>query len=273
MTMTDERTMEATARASARTAAEAYSDAAATVRALPETEWTGPTGCAEWDVRALAGHIVGEAVWFVNLTRGVTHGEAALPDDLYESLKTLPPVDLADRLRQAADAIPAEVDAATPTQLQEEVDLGWTAMPLWRATFVAMEEGVYHDWDLQVGRDPAATIPTAWAQALAPGMVAFAPMIARTEGITRSPGRYLLMVGDGVGPITLTTDQGRVTVTPGATETPDVTLTLTADQYVRLIAGRLPLDQALRDGTVTIEGERKTAIGLTRIFRGIGDGS
>ncbi len=52
----------------------------------------------------------------------------------------------------------------------------------------------------------------------------------------------------GWGPITLTANQGGLAVTAGANETPDVTLTLTADQYVRLIAGRLPLDQALRDG-------------------------
>ncbi len=272
MTEPDQRTIETTARLYARTAAEAYGDAAATLHALPETEWSGPTGCADWDVRALAGHIVGEAVWFANLTRGVTRHETPLPASLYESLKTLPPADLADRLRQAADAIPAEIEAATPAGLEEVVDLGWIRMPLWRATFVAMEEGVYHDWDLHVGPDSRATIPMPWARGLASGMATFAPLIASSDGINTSPGRYLLRVGDGVGFMTLTAENGHLTLTPGVSPTPDVTVSLTIDQYVRLIAGRLPLERALQDGSVTIEGARDTFLGLASIFRGIGGG-
>jgi len=49
-----------------------------------------------------------------------------------------------------------------------------------------------------------------------------------------------------------------------------VTVSLTIDQYVRLIAGRLPLERALQDGSVTIEGARDTFLGLASIFRGIG---
>jgi len=273
MTETDERTIETTARTYARTAAEAYGDAAATLRAIPETEWSGPTGCAAWDVRTLAGHIVGEAVWFANLTRGVTRHESPLPASLYESLKTLSPAELANQLQQAADAIPTEIEAAAPADLEEEVDLGWTRMPLWRATFVAMEEGVYHDWDLHVGRDPGATIPTPWARTLASGMVFFAPLIASPDGASASPGRYLLHIGDGVGFMTLTAESGHLTLTSGVSGTPDVTVSLTIDQYVRLIAGRLPLEHALQDGSVTIEGKRDTFLGLAGIFRSIGGGS
>ncbi len=273
MTDTDQRTRETAARTDARTAAEAYGDAVETLRALSETEWSGPTGCADWDVRALAGHIVSEAVWFANLTRGVTRHEAPLPASLYESLKTLPPVELTDRLQQAADAIPTEIEAATPADLEEVVDLGWTRMPLWRATFVAMEEGVYHDWDLHVGRDPGTSIPTPWARALASGMGTFAPLIASPDGISTSPGRYLLRVGDGVGFMTLTAESSRLTLTPGASGTPDVTVSLMIDQYVRLIAGQLPLERALQNGSVTIEGARDTFLGLAGIFRGIGGGS
>ena len=155
----DEKTRESLARRYAQTARDAYDDAAVTLRALPEDEWSGPTGCAGWDVRTLAGHIVGEAVWFANLTRGVTTGEAALPDALYESLKALPPHDLADRLQEAAEAILTAIVAASSAQLQAEVDLGWTQMPLWQATYVAAEEGVYHGWDLYVGAIPPPSFP------------------------------------------------------------------------------------------------------------------
>lgn len=267
---THERTMETTARSYARAAGEAYGDAAAYLRALPEADWGGPTGCADWDVRTLAGHIAGEAVWFHNLARGVTHGEEPLPDDVYESLKTLPPTKLADRVQEAADAIAPTIDEASPEQLQEPVDLGWTTMPLWQATYVALAESVYHDWDLHVGRDPEATIPTRWAQALATGTAAFALLIANKEGIAAAPGRYLLRVGDGVGPVTMTAENGRLSIEDGEMGTPDATLSLTADQYVRLVAGRLPLEDALERGTIAASGDRSVILGLTTIFRGIG---
>jgi uncharacterized protein (TIGR03083 family) len=256
------------ARTYARTASAAYADAAAYLRALPEQEWTGPTGCAEWDVRTLAGHIAGEAVWFPTLTRGITRHAPPRPDAYYESLKTLPPREMADTIGHAAEEIVATIEDATPAQLRVEADLGWARMPLGRATYVALMEAVYHDWDLHIGRDPAATIPTAWARTVARDTATFAPQVARRDGLAAAPGRYVLQVGDGVGPLTLTVAGGQLAVAPGTHGTADVTLHLTADQYVRLVAGRLPLERALEQGLVTAEGDRQRAGGLTRIFRG-----
>jgi len=73
-----------------------------------------------------------------------------------------------------------------------------------------------------------------------------------------------------VGPVTISAENGRVTVEPGATKTPDATLDLTADQYARLMAGRLDLARATEWGDVTVEGDRTRALGLNRIFQGIG---
>lgn len=264
---------ESTARTYAGIAHAAYADAADYLRTLPEAEWTGPTGCSEWDVRTLAGHIAGEAVWFPNLTRGLTRHEAPLPSAYYETLKTLPPGEMAETVQQVAADIMTAITEASPAQLGEEVDLGWITMPLERATYVAAVEAVYHDWDLHVGRDPAAVIPTAWAQTIATGTATFAPQVAHHDGIVAAPGRYLLQVGDGIGPVTITAEHGQLTVEHGANGTPDVTLHVTADQYVRLVAGRLPLERAFEQGTVTAEGDEQRALGLTRIFRGIGGGS
>src|SRR5262249_11056039 len=149
--------------------------------------------------------------------------------------KTLPPREMADAIQRAAEDLPRAIEEASPAQLLAEVDLGWNRMPLGRSTYVAQIEAVYHDWDLHVGRDPAATIPTDWAQAVASGMAAFAPLVANSAGITATPGRYLLEVGDGVGPITLIAEDTDLEVEQGRHGTPEVTLHLTADQYVRLV--------------------------------------
>jgi len=97
----------------------------------------------------------------------------------------------------------------------------------------------------------------------------FAPMVASKEGASTAPGRYLLQVGVGVGPVAVSTRNGRVTLESGATGTPDVALRLTADQYARVVAGRLDLARATEQGDVTVEGDRSWALALNSIFQGI----
>jgi uncharacterized protein (TIGR03083 family) len=270
-TMTGEQPpIEALARAHAATAAEAYADLARYLRALPVEAWGGRSGCSAWTIRDLAGHVVGEAVWFPILVRGVTRGERPLPTAVYEALKTLPATELADRLEQAAREIPPAVAEATPAQLQQRVDVGWTTLPLWRATALPVMEAVYHHWDARAGREPEAAIPTSWAVTLAELLVEFAPLIAHRDGAVAALGRYLFQVGDGVGAMTVAVQDGQVRVERGARGTPDVTLQLSADRYARLLAGRLDLARALDRGEVQLEGERDRALALTRVFAGIG---
>ena len=124
------------------------------LRSAPEDAWSGPTGCARWTLRDLAGHAVGEAVWFPNLVRGVTQGEPPLPANHYESLKVVPAAQLADTMEEAARSIPPAIDAATADQLHKTVDVGFTKLPLWRATNLALIESVLHNWDASVGAMP-----------------------------------------------------------------------------------------------------------------------
>ena len=266
----DQPPIEAVAHARAATAAEAYADLARYLRALPAQDWGARTGCSAWTMRDLAGHVVGEAVWFPILVRGVTRGERPLPDAVYEALKMLPAAELADRMERAARDIPPAVAEATPAQLHQSVEVGWTSLPLWQATALPVIEAVYHHWDARAGREPEAAIPTSWAVALAELLVEFAPLIAHQDGALAAPGRYLFQVGDGVGAMTITVQEGHVTVEHGARGTPDVTLHLSADRYVRLLAGRLDLARALDRGEAQLEGERGRALELTRIFAGIG---
>ena len=50
-------------------AMDAYGDH---VHAVPDGQWGAPTPCAEWDVRALVNHVVGENRWAVPLFAGGT---------------------------------------------------------------------------------------------------------------------------------------------------------------------------------------------------------
>ena len=82
-------TVEERARSFARTASAAFQDQAAYLGALPDEAWSDRTGCAAWTMHALAGHVVGEAIWFPHLVRMVTDGTPPLPTGIWEELKRL----------------------------------------------------------------------------------------------------------------------------------------------------------------------------------------
>lgn len=254
----------------ARTARDAFMDQAEYFRSLPDDAWNGPTGCSEWTMHDLAGHIVGEAVWFPNLVRGVTMGEQPLPPETWEELKQLSGPAIADRMAEAAGELVPAVEGATTEQLEQTVDFGPARLPLWQVLGVCLLEAVVHDWDARVGRDPGMTIPTPWVRELSSVLTSFVPMLAHGDALSGVQGRYLLQVGDGVGPIMVTADDDGVSAKPGQVGTPDVAVHLTADQFVRLLTGRLPLGPALDRGEVTVEGSRTRAEDLNRVFAGVG---
>ncbi len=263
---------EPAARSWARTASEAFHAAAALYRSLPESEWTGPTGCAQWDQRTLCGHILGEAVWFPNLLRGVTRGEQPYPMELYDEMKAWPAERQSDRLDEAADELVQAVDDAIPEHLESVVDVGWSKVPLWRATYISVMEGVYHEWDARAGSDRASEIPTAWAVDTARGIDFSAPLIAHHKAIEGAQGRYRLDIGEGLGTLDIHATGTTVEATWGSVETPDVTIYLTADQAARLVAGRFKVAGESGVPAVRVDGDAALIAGLGRIFGGIANG-
>jgi hypothetical protein len=211
-------------------------------------------------------------VWFPNLVRGETEGEAPLPGSRYEELKQLPGQEIAGIMAKAAEDLEAAVTAATDENLQSPVDLGFTKMPMWRACFISALEAVLHNWDARARREEGATIPLPWALQVGnlASLAQMAPMLAHRDGLAGADGTYLLDIAEGVGLLTVTVRDGNLTVERGGTQPPDVTLHLTADQALRLITGRLPLDSTEGE-SVHIDGDRDRARSLNRIFAGIGN--
>lgn len=114
-----------------------------------------------------------------------------------------------------------------------------------------------------------AVIPTPWATALAGTAHEAGPLVAHADAPSAT-GTYLLEVGDGVGAVTVQVVDGYVSMYRHSDEGSDVTLRLTADQYDRLIYGRLPLGPAMASGAVSVEGDRAQAEKLNALFAGVG---
>jgi uncharacterized protein (TIGR03086 family) len=111
-----------------------------TIRQVRAHQWTNPTPCAEWDVRALVNHVVGEDRWVPPLVAGLTIAEVgdALAGDL---LGDNPPVAWDRARHEAEDAVGAAPDdqtvalSAGPTVLAEY---------LWQLA----ADHLIHAWDL-----------------------------------------------------------------------------------------------------------------------------
>lgn len=254
------------------TAREAFRQTASLFRTLSGDAWEAPTGCAHWTMHQLAGHIVGEAVYFAHLVLQAAENESALPNELWGQLSALPGEEIAERIDIAADELVRNVERISDEGLTRPADLGFTTLPLYRALYMSMFEGVMHDWDTRARREPNVHLRRNWAVQVAGGLAPMARGLAHGDALAEAVGTYVLEVADGVGPVTIEVTTDGASIETGGNDDPDATLALNADGYVRLITGRYPLAAAIDRGEVTVEGNRARAERLNSVFAGVANG-
>ncbi len=106
-------------------------------------QWSSPTPCPGWDVRALVNHVVAEQRWAVQLFGGATTGDVRdrLDGDL---LGDDPRASAADAARQARAAI------TRPGALRRTVHLSFGDTPAEEYVRQLLADHVVHSWDLAV---------------------------------------------------------------------------------------------------------------------------
>jgi uncharacterized protein (TIGR03083 family) len=213
------------------------------VTGLSDDDLAKPTGASEWDVSQVLSHLgsgaeINQATVQAALDGGPNSGmefnksvwarwDAAsrreradwfLTADtalvtLYESIRDR------DDLRINMGFLPAPVDLATAGQFR-------------------LSEFTLHHWDVRVGFDPAATLAADATGLIIPLVANLARMIGKPEALggkhadikvtTTSPDLvFALRIADAVS------------VSPEIPDSPDGTLTLPAESWVRLATGRL----------------------------------
>lgn len=105
-----------------------------------DDQWTLPTPCAEWDVRALVNHVVGEAAWTVPLLEGRTVADVG--GDLDGDLLGATPVAAWSTARDAARAAVSR----TPPEQTVHLSFGDVAAAEYLRQLTA--DYVVHSWDL-----------------------------------------------------------------------------------------------------------------------------
>ena len=114
------------------------------VHAVRDDQWTAPTPCTDWDVRALVNHVVGENRWAVPLFAGGTVEEVG--DRFDGDLLGGDPVAAWDD--SAAAAIAAVDD---PGAMDRTVHLSFGDFPGREYAMQLLADLLVHGWDLARG--------------------------------------------------------------------------------------------------------------------------
>ena len=104
-------------------------------------QWTAPTPCADWDVRTLVNHVVGEDRWTVPMLAGATIAEVG---DRFDG--DLLGVDAAGAARDAAAQ--ADLAVSKPGALDRTVHLSAGDTPAREYLHQLLAEHLVHGWDL-----------------------------------------------------------------------------------------------------------------------------
>lgn len=111
------------------------------VDAIADAQWSAPTPCAGWDVRALVNHLTGESLWAPHLLGGGTVAE--LGDRLEGDLLGGDPK---GAFRGAADAALRAVEDAAPHD--GTVHVSWGDIPMAQYVTQLASDRLIHAWDL-----------------------------------------------------------------------------------------------------------------------------
>jgi uncharacterized protein (TIGR03086 family) len=129
------------------------------VRSVGAGQWTDPTPCSEWDVRALISHVHGETLWVPELFAGRTIAEVG--DRLDGDLLGEDPVAIWERsMGPAIDAI------AEPGAMPRIVHLSFGDVPGEDYADQLFGDFVIHGWDLAKAIGADDTIDPSWVEML-----------------------------------------------------------------------------------------------------------
>ena len=74
------------------------------------------------------------------------------------------------------------------------------------------------------------------------------------------------LTGDGGGTYCVNVDDGQMSIAEGETEHPSLTITITADNYLKLAHGKLNGQMAVMTGKMKVKGNMSLAMKMKQLF-------
>jgi uncharacterized protein (TIGR03083 family) len=244
------------------------------LQGLTAFQWDGPTASADWNVRKVVSHLgSGADLHLRSLRTSLERVPAVTAEErqgVWGYFDSLTPDLLLPEFENRSRAYLDAIDKLSVEEGQDRLMqsfLGET--PVVNFVQTRLGETALHSWDIRVGLDATARLLADTVRAHFPQVLDTLTRRSKAEARAALDGtRYGLEV---FGPLetrfTLDVTHEALQVSEGLNE-PHVTLRLSAEAFVRLHAGRLPLERAESAGEVLVDGDRDRALRLNELFAG-----
>jgi hypothetical protein len=184
------------------------------------------------------------------------------------TVKAMPTQELLQQLPARTDTI-FNLMEALPTDdvMRPLVPMAAGLTPIFQVAQLRLNELALHQWDVLIPRDPTATMNADAAGLLLDYALEGAPRQADKEMLVGLEAVYACDThGPGGGPVGIVCHNGAIELARGTADDPSATIHLAVEALIRLTWGRLPLEAALAQETVRIDGDRDLVLALGAAF-------
>jgi uncharacterized protein (TIGR03083 family) len=223
----------------------AYDDLASYAAALTEEQLTGPSGASEWTVAQVLSHLgSGAEINEGTLERAGAH-PASPPDGfnqgVWQRWDAMGPVEQRDAFIVANRALVERYESLTEDERRDlRVDLGFLPAPIGiaEAARMRLNEFALHSWDAKAGADPSTTVPADVAVLLLDVEASLLGWIAKPDALGGRSATLTVVLSDPAREYGLELGE-KVALTETPPASPDGTLRIPTEAWLRLITGRL----------------------------------
>ena len=243
----------------------------ARVRRLSDDDLSRPSAAREWDVSQVVSHLGSGAVINLATLEGSLGGPAPGPgfnQGVWAKWNAMGRRERADSFLVAADALIERYESLTDDERENaRIDLGFMPQPVPVAIAARMRlnELTLHSWDIRAAFDPTALLSTDAVSALLHGEPDMIGWIGKSEPLDGRELVVQVVTTDPASHATLHLGSSIRLEQGEATTSADGTLTLPAEAWLRLVAGRLGAEHT-PDG-IEVTGDVSLEL-LRRVFPG-----
>jgi uncharacterized protein (TIGR03083 family) len=254
---------------------------------LGQDGWSRPSACAGWTVGDVLAHLTqGASTWSATITRAIAGdanpppGEQMLRPGERGSEVTAQRAIAFRQGMEEAELLQAFTDGYQRLHqvllTLQPADWGRPCyhrrgvLPIRDYAGLRLQELTIHGWDMRSAFDAAATLSDRPLPALLGVAQRWLTNTFRPAPHLTAPIRYRF---DVPGPVPIRQDilvsQDSFHTEPLTDSRADVTFRCTTGDYLLFVYGRLPLDRAVDNGRLEIEGNRAQASLFSTLFQGV----
>jgi uncharacterized protein (TIGR03083 family) len=232
---------------------------------LPPDGLTAQSACADWKVYQVVSHIGSQPAIHQAVLEAGLRGAAPMTDEqrraIWDHFDSLGPTEVLPEFKRTNEAYHTLVDSLSDQELGQAVPWIFGQTPVAMVIASRLNEQVLHEWDIRWAQDRGATlnsdaVPALLEVNLTPARVSGLAKPDRAGQLQGQTVRFRLSDSGSTGSgasYDLRLQPDAVSLAPSAGDSPALTVDLPAEAFIRLIWGRLPLDQALASGVVRLD--------------------